>query len=191
MTELLASSQPGYFEIRLRPEYDRTYISYYCPCGCGELTTLRVVRQDKEPNDGTWLWDGNLERPTLSPSIRHLNGCKFHGHLQAGVWSSAGDGAPVAANVYRGGTTPTPGETPVQHTHDPSKMALFPDCPACKAESEAPNSDEPSAAAQSGAPEPAACKGSADRSAHTWSATPTGDEANLHTCINCGDTLVE
>lgn len=50
-----------------------------------------------------WLWDGNKQAPTLAPSIRRMGGCAFHGYLQAGVWNSAGDGAPVSAQVYRGG----------------------------------------------------------------------------------------
>jgi hypothetical protein len=35
------------------------------------------------------------------------------------------------------------------------------------------------------------CQGNPDRASHTWQAEPTGDDPNRHTCIRCGDTLIE
>lgn len=60
-------------------------IEYICPCGCGELMTLPISTGEKK--ERYWQWDGNRETPTLSPSIRRLDGCKFHGFLQNGIWT--------------------------------------------------------------------------------------------------------
>lgn len=61
----------------------------YCPCGCGSMFALPVNKGDGA--HPSWTWDKNLEKPTLSPSIRDLSGCKFHGHLISGVWTFTGD----------------------------------------------------------------------------------------------------
>jgi hypothetical protein len=56
--------------------------------GCGSLGSLPIRRFDEHPS---WVWNGNLEQPTITPSIRRLDGCKFHGFLTDGVWSFCGD----------------------------------------------------------------------------------------------------
>jgi hypothetical protein len=58
-----------------------------CPCGCGTRTMLPV-----HLNGGGrgWHWDGNLDAPTLSPSIFHYNGPNdphWHGFLRGGYWT--------------------------------------------------------------------------------------------------------
>lgn len=59
-------------------------IGFICPCGCGQEGWLPV-----EPEAApSWEWNGNVERPTLSPSVLQRNGCKWHGYLRAGVWES-------------------------------------------------------------------------------------------------------
>jgi len=35
---------------------------------------------------GPWGWDGNLDKPTLYPSMHHID--NWHGHLQAGRLNS-------------------------------------------------------------------------------------------------------
>lgn len=57
---------------------------FVCPCGCATvhvLPTCTGVKKDK-----AWLWDGNVEKPTLSPSIQCTTPCKWHGYLKAGVF---------------------------------------------------------------------------------------------------------
>lgn len=63
-----------------------------CPCGCKGLMCL-AIRTPNAPRTKTpqWEWDGNTEAPTLAPSIRDLGGCRFHGHLQNGVWTFCSD----------------------------------------------------------------------------------------------------
>ena len=75
-----------------RVDDDGKRILMICPCGCGSMMHLPIYAAgDAKPAPNAWLWDGNRERPTLSPSIRDLSGCRFHGFLQAGVWSFTGD----------------------------------------------------------------------------------------------------
>lgn len=56
-------------------------ILFCCPCGCGVVSGVDIgpVQSPK-----VWKWDGNEESPTLKPSIRKLNNCKWHGFLTAG-----------------------------------------------------------------------------------------------------------
>lgn len=61
-----------------------------CPCGCGSRFALSFVGHADSPRPA-WTWDGDRARPTLSPSIRDLGGCKWHGFLTAGVWTPSAD----------------------------------------------------------------------------------------------------
>lgn len=67
---------------------DDRALTYVCPCGCEDWGWLPLAPLGGHAH---WQWDGNRERPTLTPSIRRLNHCKWHGHLIAGVWQPAGD----------------------------------------------------------------------------------------------------
>jgi hypothetical protein len=62
-----------------------TGLTFVCPCGCGSVICLPFVGRI------TWQWDGDRTHPTLRPSIRQLRGCRWHGHLVAGVWQPDGD----------------------------------------------------------------------------------------------------
>lgn len=57
-----------------------------CPCGCGETIRLSLVERDRP----RWtLTIDNADRPTLSPSIHRVVGCRSHFFLRAGriVWA--------------------------------------------------------------------------------------------------------
>lgn len=55
---------------------------YSCPCGCGRIGAL-----DFKPSESpSWVWDGNEEEPTLSPSVHDVG--HWHGYLKNGVWES-------------------------------------------------------------------------------------------------------
>lgn len=64
---------------------------YVCPCGCGSVGGLRVYRagtpapQPKE--EPTWGWNGDEQRPTLAPSINHVD--HWHGYLRDGMFVNA------------------------------------------------------------------------------------------------------
>lgn len=67
---------------------------YNCPCGCEAIGALPIypTGQTVEPAQRpAWGWDGQQERPTLTPSIRKLSGCFWHGHLVAGEWQPCSD----------------------------------------------------------------------------------------------------
>lgn len=55
---------------------------FICVCGCGRLGSLSF-RQEESPR---WDWNGNVETPTLSPSIHWVRGCpnNWHGYLTNG-----------------------------------------------------------------------------------------------------------
>lgn len=75
---------PGVFKYySYREPEDKAGLNYRCPCGCGSVGALIFRKLDEHP---TWEWDGNVEKPTLSPSIQRNVGCKTHCHLIAGVW---------------------------------------------------------------------------------------------------------
>lgn len=56
-----------------------------CPCGCGHVIGIKLF------GDGAWKWDQNRECPTVSPSIRVLNGCCYHGFLVNGEFNFCED----------------------------------------------------------------------------------------------------
>lgn len=72
--------QPGDFY--WSPSNDPHRISMLCPCGCGNLIGAKVK------GEGAWQWNGDLDKPTLSPSIRVLSGCCWHGYLIDGIFKS-------------------------------------------------------------------------------------------------------
>jgi hypothetical protein len=60
----------------------RASLMFTCPCGCGRINAVGV----KPANPDGWSWDGNVERPTLHPSILITVGCRWHGYLIGGEW---------------------------------------------------------------------------------------------------------
>lgn len=144
----MKSDQPGYFELseyypgslpNPKPVYALHYI---CPCGCGDPGYLPLMT---EPSvrvvSPCWLWDGNRDRPTLSPSILRTAGCKSHGFLQAGVWSSAGDGPPVHPNCYKGGSTQPENLMPEAAADQTAAIAPASSAPGADPHPEAPQVD--------------------------------------------------
>lgn len=55
-----------------------------CPCGCGEAISLPMT-EGAEP---CWQFNGNMNSPTLSPSVWRTEGCASHFFLRGGkvVW---------------------------------------------------------------------------------------------------------
>ena len=92
--DVIATPVAGYEEVYGKPgafffdEGEPTHILFTCPCGCDNRMRLPLNTPGVHPS---WMWDGNREQPTLTPSIRDVNTCKFHGFLTAGVWSFVGD----------------------------------------------------------------------------------------------------
>lgn len=62
-------------------------IVFCCPCGCGTVVSLPIGTNSLDKRK-PWGWNGNKEKPTLTPSILFLSGCKWHGFLTDGVFRS-------------------------------------------------------------------------------------------------------
>ncbi len=71
----------------------RRRLRVLCPCGCRGVSDLFVLSPGEDhPTDEhaiVWRWDGNVEKPTLFPSVWMDRACGWHGFLRGGVWESA------------------------------------------------------------------------------------------------------
>jgi hypothetical protein len=69
---------------------DRDTVTFRCPCGeC--VIALPIYHKEPKPGPNHWEWNGVEDSLTLSPSIRRLDRCKWHGHVVGGVWTPCGD----------------------------------------------------------------------------------------------------
>lgn len=63
-----------------------------CPCGCGAEGGISFVGETYgKRGEGTrplWDWNGDEDKPSLTPSILRTAGCKWHGYLTDGVFKS-------------------------------------------------------------------------------------------------------
>jgi hypothetical protein len=66
--------KPGAIEFRL--PYG---IAFVCPCGCKNHAWIPV-----HGNLHSWKWNGNMNAPSVSPSIKWGN--HWHGYLTDGEW---------------------------------------------------------------------------------------------------------
>ena len=88
VTNIELAPEAGAFQFYSEKAYgSRAGIWYRCPCGCGDLRTVSI--ENKQTGRTGWKWDDQDEAPTLTPSIRHIDRCKWHGHLTKGVWVGA------------------------------------------------------------------------------------------------------
>lgn len=79
------ATEPGAFTFYTRysdPENKIAGLLFKCPCGCGDTCGINF-HEDFEPR---WDWDGNKEKPTVSPSIQRIGDCKWHGWFEEGRW---------------------------------------------------------------------------------------------------------
>lgn len=64
-------------------------LSFICPCGCATEGWIQF-KGDFETVGPRWSWDGNKDRPTLTPSVFNSGlPCKWHGWLRDGAWVEA------------------------------------------------------------------------------------------------------
>lgn len=56
---------------------------FVCPCGCGDI--CGIVLKPVAPTG--WEWNGDLDKPTVTPSIL-INRGHWHGYLTDGVFRS-------------------------------------------------------------------------------------------------------
>jgi hypothetical protein len=74
---------PGDFQIVDEANRQRR-LWFVCP-GCHQVSAI-AIRPVIDGSAASWEWDGNIENPTLTPSIHHI-GC-WHGWLTDGQFVS-------------------------------------------------------------------------------------------------------
>lgn len=91
--ELVAGGTPGTLQYYTRAadgNGEAAGIIYKCPCGCDTVSSI-PFRADVDRPGPTWNWNGDREKPDVNPSIKKLNGCKWHGFLRNGIWETCAD----------------------------------------------------------------------------------------------------
>ena len=90
--EEILKAPPGHFWITAPDEEGVRYIHMKLPSNRDDGAYCAIpIKQGPGGGGGknSWGWDGNLERPTLTPSIFHDfprpdSSCAWHGFLRAG-----------------------------------------------------------------------------------------------------------
>lgn len=67
-------------------EGDGQVIEYICPCGCGKANMVTLYLDNCRSEQHGWKWNGDRDRPTLSPSLQQYTACRWHGHIRNGVF---------------------------------------------------------------------------------------------------------
>lgn len=118
-------------------------LMFCCP-GCGGTGLHMLPVNCNAGGKPTWTWDGNLDAPTLSPSIltRWGNDKVCHSYLRAGVFEYLDD----STHQYAGQKVPMP-ELPEWLIHDGETHEFvpynadwhMPRCKVCKEFEDHPN----------------------------------------------------
>jgi hypothetical protein len=91
-----ALEKPGDFCWGVHNADDPTIVSIILLCpACGTMHRVPVENEIADRQYG-WKWNGDKDKPTLSPSIFFSNGhgslnpdCRWHGWLRNGEWEGA------------------------------------------------------------------------------------------------------
>lgn len=67
------------------PLKEHAALAFSCP-GCGSYGAITVGLEKDPSSKHQWEWDGNIEAPTLWPSIHCVGCCKWHGYLVKGIF---------------------------------------------------------------------------------------------------------
>ena len=79
-------SAPGEYDFPSRDQKgEPKRFRFVCPCGCGDLAIIGLTHGDGVNAGPHWTFDGDREKPTLTPSIHQLR-CGWHGYLTAGIF---------------------------------------------------------------------------------------------------------
>ncbi len=68
------------------PNGEPTNFFYFCPCGCGVQSALKIGVKFKPAENPSWEWNGLSFEPSLLPSVNHVG--HWHGWLKNGDWVS-------------------------------------------------------------------------------------------------------
>lgn len=97
MADVQATHKPGVHPLKFTDAGDYNFdffgdepmetpqcLSFRCPCGCGHLRQIPVG--PGKVSSPAWTWNGDREKPTLTPSIACTRPCGWHGYLTDGVF---------------------------------------------------------------------------------------------------------
>lgn len=73
--------RPGMFDIEVREDGRGAHMFYVCP---GNRVCALRLQEGPPPGNQVWGWDGDMEKPTISPSI-NCHSCGWHGWIKEGV----------------------------------------------------------------------------------------------------------
>jgi Family of unknown function (DUF6527) len=120
----MAPSQVGDFYI----DQKNSRISIWLPGDTMPADLPIRIKDQADTNPKAWLWDGDLEKPTLSPSIFVNPPHGWHGWLVKGVLTLSGPGTAQPAHQNAPAATPAPGQAVKivdQVQPEPHKPAKF------------------------------------------------------------------
>ena len=60
------------------------YLEFLCPRGCWHMVPVAGHPQ-------SWAWNGNEDKPTLTPSLKDMGECGWHGFITEGSLTTCGD----------------------------------------------------------------------------------------------------
>lgn len=90
LKKVAANHVPSYYEAKNPGDFFyviselghyRTHLHFRCPCGCGIMAGVSLL----PAIENGWLWNCNVEKPTITPSI-DINRGHWHGYLTAGIF---------------------------------------------------------------------------------------------------------
>lgn len=84
-TDFNLMMKAGDFMFATSQNNEPSSLLFICPCGCGKLRSVALKPRAASPS---WDWNGDKEKPSLTPSINCLTGCQWHGWLTNGVFTS-------------------------------------------------------------------------------------------------------
>lgn len=59
-------------------------LDYFCPCGKCKQSSYLPFRDNELTTEPSWIFDGNMGSPSLTPSIQRTTSCRWHGYLTNG-----------------------------------------------------------------------------------------------------------
>lgn len=67
-------------------ESPQSHVIFFCP-GCEQRHAVPI--KEKNPWGALWTFNGDMEKPTLAPSVHYPGRCHFH--LESGILKYCGD----------------------------------------------------------------------------------------------------
>lgn len=76
---------PGSFHVKQDFAEGTRDLLYFCPCGCGIVTKLKIgIGSFPNVHGPSWKWNGSTDKAELTPEI-HIVG-HWRGRLVGGAW---------------------------------------------------------------------------------------------------------